>query len=211
MTEEIRRVTAAWDRVEAWLQAHAPASALLLRPPASAGDIAAAQDALGVELPDTLAAWYRLRDGSAEGHGSGFLPSGMMMLPLDQLVEEYRTHTEDWEREEGILPFARTAGDIWSGWYVDARKGEPTYGALGHWSVDGGDEPYPSGSHGWPLADWLEELAAALEGGRCLHQPDGTQDAHDWPALTAERALAWIDPRDPRSFPDGMSRLDGPR
>ncbi|WP_030253095.1 SMI1/KNR4 family protein [Streptomyces violens] len=208
--DDVERLIAAWDRVEAWLQAHAPASAALLRPPAGDADITAVEAAMGVELPGVLAAWYRIHDGIDEGHGSGILPSDKTMLSLDQLVDEYRTRTQDWERETGILPFARKAGDIWSGWYVDAREGESSYGNLGHWSVDGGDEPFPSDANGWPLADWLAEMATALEEGRCLQLPNGADDRNDWPVLTGSRGLAWIDPRDPRLFPDGMIKLDGP-
>ncbi|MFE7116487.1 SMI1/KNR4 family protein [Streptomyces sp. NPDC057654] len=211
MPDDIRRLQAAWGRVEAWLRAYAPASAALLRPPVGEAEIVAAGAAMGVELPAALAAWYRIHDGVDEGHGAGILPSGKTMLSLEQLVDEYRTHTEDWEREEGLLPFARTAGDIWAGWYVDARRGAPSYGGLGHWSVDLGDDPYPPASNGWPLADWLEEMAAALEEGRCLRRPDGVDDRYDWPVLTGSLGLDWVDPRDPRLFPEGMTKLDGPR
>ncbi|MEU2560969.1 SMI1/KNR4 family protein [Streptomyces longispororuber] len=206
-------VIAAWDRIERWLHAHAPASAALLRPAAGDADIAAAEAAMGVVLPPALAAWYRLHDGIEEDGAAdvaGILPSGKTMLPLGVLIEEYRMHTKDWEREAGILPFARTPGDTWSGWYVDARDGEPSYGNLGTWAVDLGDDPYPS-SYGWPVADWLGEMAAALEEGRCLRHPDGTADRHDWPVLTATGGLTWVDPRDPRLFPKGGIVLDGPR
>lgn len=145
MSDDTQRVAAAWGRTETWLREHTAASADLLRPPAGEADITAAQVAMGVELPTALAAWYRLHDGFDEGHGSGILPSSMTMLPLSDLVDEYRMHTRDWEREAGIVPFARKAGDTWSGWYVDARRGEPSYGNLGHWSVDGGDDLYPLG------------------------------------------------------------------
>ncbi len=211
VSDDTQRVAAAWGRIETWLREHAVASADLLRPPAADTDIAAAEVAIGVEFPVALAAWYRVHDGFDEGHGSGLLPSGMRMLPLADLVEEYRIRTRDWEREAGSLPFARTAGDTWSGWYVDARRGEPSYGDLGHWSVDDGDDLYPLGRGGWPLVDWLDEIAAALEEGRCLHRPDGMDDRHDWPVLTRSQGLTWIDPRDPRLFPDGMLKLDGPR
>ncbi|MFE9340627.1 SMI1/KNR4 family protein [Streptomyces sp. NPDC007063] len=208
--DAVERLPAAWGRVEAWLRAHAPASAALLRPAASAADIATAEAAMGVEFPATLAAWYRIHDGVGEGHGAGFLPSDTVMLPLEEMADEYRTHVQDWEREEGLLPLTGTTGDVWSGWYVDAREGEPSYGCLGQWSVDGGDEPYPADG-GWPLADWLGEIAAALEEGRCLHRPDGADDTHDWPVLTGREGLTWVDPRDPRLFPEGMIKLDGPR
>lgn len=66
------------------------------------------------------------------------------------------------------------------------------------------------GGGGWPLVEWLEEIAAALEEGRCLHRPDEVDDRYNWPALTGRQGLTWIDPRDPRLFPDGMIKLDGP-
>ncbi|MEU7318900.1 SMI1/KNR4 family protein, partial [Streptomyces sp. NPDC007083] len=102
--DAVERLPAAWGRVEAWLRAHAPASAALLRPAASAADIATAEAAMGVEFPATLAAWYRIHDGVGEGHGAGFLPSDTVMLPLEEMADEYRTHVQDWEREEGLLP-----------------------------------------------------------------------------------------------------------
>ncbi|MEV8312377.1 SMI1/KNR4 family protein [Streptomyces flavidovirens] len=212
--ESAAQVTAAWERIEKWLHAHAPASAALLRPAASDADIAAAEAAMGVELPPVLAAWYRIHDGVKEDAAAdvaGILPRDKTMLPLEVLVDEYRMRTQEWEREAGILPFARTPGDTWSGWYVDARKGEPSYGNLGEWAVDLGDDPYPASSHGWPLADWLSELATALEEGRCLRKPDGTDEKYDWPVLTVRGGLTWVDPRDPRVFPEGGILLDGPR
>lgn len=213
--DDVARLTAAWERIETWLQAHAPASAALLRPPASEADIAAAEVAMGVELPATLAAWYRLHDGVDEHRApdaaevAGILPKGWTMLPLDGLVDEYRTHIQDWEREAGVLPFARRPGDTWSGWYVDARKGEPSFGTLGAWSVDGGDAPYPQDLDGWPLPDWLTEIAAALEQGRPMVRPDGTEEVDDRPALD-RGGLTWVDARDPRLIRDA-DVLDGTR
>jgi hypothetical protein len=212
----VERLVAAWGRIEAWLQAHAPASAALLRPPAGDADIAAAEAAMGVKLPATLAAWYRIHDGVDENRApsdamriAGILPMARTMLPLDGLVDEYRLHTQHWEHEAGVLPFARRAGDTWSGWYVDARKGEPSYGNLGSWAADEGDNPYPYNSDGWPLPDWLTEIAAALEQGRAVVRPDGTEEVGDRPAL--ERGgLTWVNPQDPRLVRDAVM-LDGPR
>ncbi|MFI6515561.1 SMI1/KNR4 family protein [Spirillospora sp. NPDC050679] len=210
---DAERLVAAWERIEAWLQVHAQASTALLRPPADEADIAEAEAAMGVEFPATLKAWYRLHDGADEDqapdavHAAGFLPARRTMLPLARLVGQYRTHTQDWERTAGIVPFARTPGDLWYGWYVDARKNEPSFGNLGRWAVDGADEPYPWPSHGWPLPEWLSEIAAALEQGRPMRRPDGTEEAGDRPALYAG-ALTWVDPRDSRI--DAVV-LDGPR
>ncbi|MFD0441516.1 hypothetical protein ACFQ10_00795 [Streptomyces indonesiensis] len=107
MSDDAQRVAAAWGRIETWLREHAAASADVLRPPAGEADIAAAEVAMGVELPAALAAWYRVHDGFDEGHGAGILPSGMAMLPLADLVDEYRIRTRDWEREAA---FCRSRG-----------------------------------------------------------------------------------------------------
>ncbi|MEN2424351.1 SMI1/KNR4 family protein [Streptomyces rimosus] len=207
--EQARRVTAAWQRIDAWLTQHAPASAALLRPGASDSNIASAEAAIGYELPPGLAACYRVHDGVDEGEGSGILPSGKTMLPLEQLVEVYREHQE-WNEEErdmrGLLPFAQPPGDFWSGWHTSARKDDPAYGRLGKWAVDDEDEPYPYGSDGWPLHEWLEEMAAALEQGRPLTTPDGTVEVWSRPALY-RGGLEWVDPR---NMIVDAQLLDGP-
>ncbi|TYB40132.1 SMI1/KNR4 family protein [Actinomadura chibensis] len=212
--EGVERLVAAWGRIETWLEVHAPGSAVLLRPPASEADVVAAEAAMGVGLPATLAAWYRIHDGVDEERTpdavevAGILPTGKAMLPLDRLVGEYRTHTEEWDdREAGILPFARTPGDTWYGWYVDARGSEPSYGNLGSWAVDQADEPYPWPSDGWPLPDWLTEIAVALEQGRPMKLPNGAEIAGDRPALY-RNGLTWVDARHPHI--DAVV-LDGPR
>ncbi|WP_339154787.1 SMI1/KNR4 family protein [Actinomadura luteofluorescens] len=207
------RLAAAWGRIEAWLWAHAPASAALLRAPASEAEITAAEAAMEVQFPATLAAWYRIHDGVDEDqssdapHVAGILPSRKTMLPLEGVVSEYRTHTGNWAREAGIVPFARTPGDVWSGCYVDARKDAPSFGNLGSWAVDQADEPYPWPSNGWPLPDWLTEMAIALEQGRPLRRPDGAEDAGDQPALY-QGGLTWVDAR---NLDIDAVVLDGPQ
>ncbi|WP_242882682.1 SMI1/KNR4 family protein [Actinomadura litoris] len=211
----VERLVMAWGRIDTWLQAYAPVSAALLRPPADEAALVAAEQVMGVELPAGLAAWYRIHDGVDEDAApddavevAGILPAGMAMLPLDWLVREYLTHTQEWEgREEGLLPFARTPGDVWYGWYVDARKSETTYGNLGRWAVDEADTPFPGFSDGWPLPDWLSEIAAVLEQGRSMRRPDGTEEKGSRPALY-RGGLTWVDPRVLRI---NAVVLDGPR
>jgi hypothetical protein len=91
---------------------------------------------------------------------AGILPRGRTMLPLEELANEYLMRIEYLERETGILPFARTPGDTWDGWYLDARKQKPSYGDLGSWAVDEEDDPYPREVDGWPLPDWVTEMGA---------------------------------------------------
>ncbi|RKS78684.1 hypothetical protein BZB76_0108 [Actinomadura pelletieri DSM 43383] len=171
---------------------------------------------MGVKLPATLAAWYRIHDGVDENRApsdamriAGILPRGWTMLPLEEMANEYLMRIKYGERETGILPCARRPGDTWYGWYVDARKGKPSYGNLGSWGVDEEDDPYPRGVGGWPLPDWLTEIAAALELGRMMSRPDGTEEAETRPALY-QGGLTWVNPRNQHLVHD-VVMLDGPR
>ncbi|WP_437723469.1 SMI1/KNR4 family protein [Sorangium sp. So ce861] len=53
----------AWKRIGAWLAAHAPPIAADLAPPATDEQIARLETAIGVALPDELAASLRVHDG----------------------------------------------------------------------------------------------------------------------------------------------------
>ncbi|MGW5117286.1 hypothetical protein ACWEQ8_17895 [Streptomyces noursei] len=56
-TSEQAQAEAAWGRIEVWLEDNAPASAALLRPPASDADIAAVEETIGVIFPPALRVW----------------------------------------------------------------------------------------------------------------------------------------------------------
>lgn len=212
----VAQVNSAWNRIEKWLHAHAPASAALLRPAANDADIDAVEKTTGVAFPPALRAWYKRHDGIDDpepghsGRPAGFLPGDKGWYRLEQVKDAYILHTRHWEREPGRIPISCTPGDIWYGHYIDAREGEPSYGKLGRWACDEEPEPIPAFTAGWPLGAWLEEIACALELGRCLVRPDGRRDEFDWPVLTVGCGLTWTDPRDPRLFPEGGVLLEGP-
>jgi cell wall assembly regulator SMI1 len=63
---EGRLVRDVWGRIEAVLRATAPELHARLAPGAAAEDLAAAQSALGWELPDDLRESYTIHDGSGE-------------------------------------------------------------------------------------------------------------------------------------------------
>ncbi|WP_256107872.1 SMI1/KNR4 family protein [Streptomyces sp. ODS05-4] len=215
--ESVAQVVAAWERVEMWSQAHAPASAALLRPGAGDVEIDAVEAAIGVGLPPPLRAWYRLRDGiDAPGDGqswwpAGFLPGGQGWYRLAQLESAYVMQTRDWDRTAGLIPISCAPDDMWHGLYIDARPGEPSYGNLGRWVVDREPEPVPEMTQGWPLHAWLTEIADALEQGRFLIEPDGRPDEDTWPALTVCGGLTWVAPGEEPQVPEGRILLDGPR
>lgn len=211
------QVAVAWGRIEKWLRAHAPASAALLRSPASEDDLASAEESIGLSLPSTLRAWYRLHDGinepaeDASLWPTAFLPGRQAWYSLDRLEDAYMVQTRDWEREPGHVPFSCVMGDIWHGLYVDARPEEESYGDVGRWTVEYEPEPLAQGSAGWPLERWMGDVADALEQGRCLVGPGGRRIEDMWPALTVCGGLTWVDPHDARRIPEGRVLLDGPR
>ncbi|MGD9486259.1 SMI1/KNR4 family protein [Streptomyces sp. TRM70308] len=213
MVEDMQRLQAAWGRVEAWLREYAPASAALLRPPASEEQISATEDEIGVRLPPVLRAWYQIHDGALgsspedeieEWAVTGWLPMHRTWLRLEEVTGFYLTQVQEWEREPGLIPIACNPGDGWYGLYLDAREDEPTYGNLGTWAVDQESEPMPDGTDGWPLADWLEATASALEERRCLRRPDGTEDIHEMPVLN-RGGLDWVHAQ--TGFKEGMRSL----
>ncbi|MFJ5049798.1 SMI1/KNR4 family protein [Streptomyces sp. NPDC088719] len=213
----VGQATAAWERIEKWLRAHAPASAALLRPAAGEADIAAVEEAIGVTFPPALRAWYRLHDGIGDPEDgkswwpAGFLPGGQGWYRLGQLQSAYVMHTRDGEREPGRVPISCTPDDMWHGLYLDARPGEPSYGNLGRWVVDREPELIPESTSGWPLESWLVEIADALEQGRCLVGLDGRRDEDNWPAMTVCGGLTWLAPGEEPELPEGRILLDGPR
>ncbi|MDX8143844.1 hypothetical protein SK854_17090 [Lentzea sp. BCCO 10_0061] len=54
-----------WSRADAWLRTHAPELRSKFLPPASAADVAAAEETIGVPLPADLAAWWTACGGLA--------------------------------------------------------------------------------------------------------------------------------------------------
>ncbi|MFJ3283199.1 SMI1/KNR4 family protein [Streptomyces halstedii] len=211
----VAEVIAAWERIERWLYARAPASAALLRPAASDAAITAVEEAIGVALPPALRAWYSLHDGVDDPEAgkslwpAGFLPGDQGWYRLEQVESNYIMQTRDWEREPGRIPISCTPGDMWHGLYIDGRPDEPTYGRLGRWTVDREPEPIPTSTLGWPLQIWLTEQADALEQDRCLTEPGGWRDEDNWPAVTVCGGLAWVAPGEEPPRPEGRILLGG--
>ncbi|MFE5603186.1 SMI1/KNR4 family protein [Streptomyces coelicoflavus] len=205
-THDEQRVQAAWGRIEGWLRTYAAPSAASLRPGATDEQIAAAETGMGHRLPPTLRAWYRLHDGAgnASSGGATFLPGGYWWLPLEAVRMQYEQQTEDGYRAPGMIPFAADSTDYYFGHYSDAREGTSSYGNLGTWAVEYDNEAFPD-DPGWPLPDWLEATASALEERRGLRFPNGCEDARSQPVVEEGGWLAWIDPAD--GFKEGMRWL----
>jgi cell wall assembly regulator SMI1 len=62
-------VNESWDTIVDWLGRHTPSELALVRPPATADDLAWAATTVGADLPGELLAWWRRTDGqSGKGH-----------------------------------------------------------------------------------------------------------------------------------------------
>ncbi|MFF8811431.1 hypothetical protein [Streptomyces pactum] len=192
------RVGAAWQRLTGWLREHAPTSYASLLPPATEGEIAAAEAclvrSLGYGPPAELVALWRLCGGvehqyieenEEEGEvGSGaFLPDGVILAPLRALRPRIpETGRRDHWDGARVVPWA--TGD----------EAGPEYGlyvseaGVGAWTTMAG--PAVSEPHHPSLAAYLEAVHRTLTVG------PADLMGRDVPGLVWG-CLVWDDPRDP--------------
>ena len=104
-----RSVSASWQRLEAWLKAHAPKVHDSLGPPATDEAIRALETAVGVTLPEELRAAYRLHDG--QSRDLTLVPpaesgdAGYSLLSLERIAGE-------WKSWKGLLDGGDFAGQV---------------------------------------------------------------------------------------------------
>jgi cell wall assembly regulator SMI1 len=162
------RVDKAWQRIEKWLAAHAPAGARALRPPASAARIDELQRRMSVAFPPDLVASLRRHDG-VSGAAAFTLPPFFAPSPLAGILRDWQVNCEvladedmDWTDawwDKAFVPFA-AAGDGGS-LVVDQRPGG--HGRVGEFYAEDG-----TSFERWPasVAELLERTATSLETGR---------------------------------------------
>jgi cell wall assembly regulator SMI1 len=80
------KIKDAWKRIARWYKANVPEDQFSLADGASAEDIAAAEEQLGVIFPRDLAASYRLHNGSND---RAIFLYGYAYLPLNELVQQW--------------------------------------------------------------------------------------------------------------------------
>lgn len=107
--ETVTRVDRAWDRIEAWLAEHAPASSAALPPPADDAAIARAQRAAGVRFPAALVASLRRHDGAER-----LFPPRMTPLSAARIADEAVMMCEVLES----LGIDGNVGSWWHGRYL---------------------------------------------------------------------------------------------
>jgi cell wall assembly regulator SMI1 len=153
---------AIWDRIHTWLDANAPAGYGDLRPGASADEIRAAEEAMGLKLPDDVVASYRIHDGqdTQARYGRGLVGGeGWRLLPLQEIVEQWGHWSRADPKDARSVPIA----DIGTGDYVfldlDPDAEEPVHLMIQRRDTSDPDPFMPSFSF------WLEDFVDELEGG----------------------------------------------
>jgi len=183
----VKRVNAAWKRIEVWLAAKAPATRRSLRPPATETAIDAAQRRMSVAFPADLVASLRRHDGVAYSGAAFTLPFFYEPMPVKRIPDTWRSlctslaqvfdAAESTWWDKAFVPFA-SSGDG-GNLFVDLRPGG--HGRVGEFFNETG----VSFSR-WPgsVAELLEKTADSLETGRPF---DHTYQ----PRVTKEDALVW--------------------
>ncbi|MFD4644508.1 SMI1/KNR4 family protein [Lentzea sp. NPDC058436] len=157
-----------WSRADAWLRSNAPALHAKFQPPATAAELAAAQEVVGAPLPAGLAAWWKECGGLKSGDYTPLVPEFYSPLGVAQALE-VREMMMEIRRDVAVAPeivdvdahearkLAESAGspigDLWlplfvpvavdaSGTYLfaDLREG-PLHGCVMQFDeVEGADE-----------------------------------------------------------------------
>src|SRR5215212_9335671 len=94
-----------WDRIHAWLDANAPPGYGNLRKGASAEAIRAAEEAMGLTLPDDVKASYRVHDG--QGTTPGLIGGeGWTLLSLEEIVKTWGRWSRADPEDARFVPIA---------------------------------------------------------------------------------------------------------
>lgn len=180
-----------WLRIEALLSAAAPDLYAALPSGASAQAIAAAEDSLGLTLPEDVRASYAVHDGSGEAcilpqNAYGVRVIGVIHLSLAEVVRD----TQMWREfrfGESNHSRARPSGPIRLNWWNPRWVPVTWDGGGDHLCLD--FDPAPGGVSGQVIcfsheigpvdvvaSSWkayLERVATDLENGRLLFETDG--------------------------------------
>ncbi|UGY93043.1 SMI1/KNR4 family protein [Streptomyces gobiensis] len=95
-------LTESWERIEAWLAAHAPASHASLPAPAGPEEIQRAQQQTGIVFPGELTTLLLRRNGAGD-MGTEVIP-GYELLPAASIADTYTMHLKFRGRESESSP-----------------------------------------------------------------------------------------------------------
>src|SRR5687767_10552776 len=115
---------AVWKRIHAWLDENAPAGYGKLRPGASAKKIEAAENAMGLKLPNDVKASYRIHDGQSIEPGLVGC-EGWMLLSLQQMVKVWRRWSRAKPKHAHFVPIAWLGTDDYVFLNLDPDSDDP--------------------------------------------------------------------------------------
>ncbi|MGW7228660.1 SMI1/KNR4 family protein [Streptomyces cyaneofuscatus] len=187
-------VDEAWDHIEDWLRANAPATHEELPPPAGADEIRAAQGAIGCAFPPELTASLARHDGS----GGFVLPPLHRLHGTRLIVAEYRAYRRaDQARspEEPTWWDARwipLADDGCGNSLFLSQTPGPSCGRIGDHAKDGGGS-FPEDGTPTSLGAFLESTARGLQDGLWgAYESFVDEDGFlEWREPDADLVVAW--------------------
>jgi cell wall assembly regulator SMI1 len=182
------RVNRAWERIEKWLTANAPATAATLAKPAGDDGISWMQQQIGVPVPPELIASLRRHNGTGTNMRDGFsLPPFYLPLSTGLIISEAKVMCE-------VLESSGSDGSVGSWWHgqvipiaidsgggnllLDQRPGRG--GRLGDHNEESDMKftAYPPS-----FTELLEQTATSLETGKVVikhYRPKVVGGALDW-------------------------------
>ncbi|MEX0718596.1 MAG: SMI1/KNR4 family protein [Planctomycetaceae bacterium] len=187
MPSALPNVSDAWDRIESWLRANAPADSCELSEGASIADIKRAEAVMGCRLPDDVRESYRIHNGSNRTwlFQQGFLmPLGdeaepctvvgiwTGMLDCAEMMKNERGTPNgpikaDWWNQKWIPLTENDGGD-----FICVDLAPESGGRIGQ-VIDWSHELAATVVLEKSWCDWLESLAVRLESGGCRFAVDG--------------------------------------
>ena len=178
-------IESAWDNLEVWLRANAPAVLDTFRPPASKGDIEAAEDFLGRALPTEYRQSLGRHDGqidllhSPTLYSFGLLECGWALLPVAASLATSQMMGDLLGRGEFKLRDA-DGGDWWSlHWFPITDNGCGDNHCLDLRPPSDAQASVITFWHNWrrrpivapSFAAWLNSLVVELASGRVSFDP----------------------------------------
>lgn len=117
-----------WSRAGAWLRSHAPELRSRFLPPATAADVAAAEEAIGVPLPADLTTWWMACGGLTDVDHAPVVPEfyspfsvgrslevreAMMRIRREVAVDPRVGDVDSREARKLAEPAGSLIGDLW--------------------------------------------------------------------------------------------------
>ncbi len=149
-----------WKRMDSWLADNAPEVLAALNPGATDEEIRAAEEAMGVTLPEDFRASYRIHNGQRHDAGGTGIFEAETFLSLERIVENWRgwKQVRDAGRFDGIQsePEAGIRADWWNPKWIPFTHD----GCGNHDCLD--LDPAPDGEIGQVISMWHDDVERSI-------------------------------------------------